>query len=70
MRSEKLLPFDWEQCDQQDALCFTFYQSRWREDFGPFKAGELVGCLTVDFSECKATDDDTGKVVMFRAVPV
>ena len=70
MQSEKVLPFDWEGFDIQDAMCFSFYGARWREAFGPFKAGEVIKCLTVDYSEGTVTDEDSKKQATFRAAVV
>lgn len=36
-------------CDDAQLDCLQFQNCKFRQDFGPFKAGETVGCITFDF---------------------
>lgn len=65
--------FSHEEYDESDSFCFIFYSAKMLVDFGPFKAGETVDNLVVNFIDGTMTEDnDEGKIVRqtnFKVVP-
>lgn len=71
---ECTIPVSWRGWDQLDTTCFSFYEVLFRDDFGVFKAGETVSCLTVDYSAGTLIEYDEGGTKLrkqsWTAVPV
>jgi hypothetical protein len=48
-QKEIIFPFQWEGWDSIDSLMNNYYGVEFLEDFGPFKAGEKLSSLSVDY---------------------
>jgi hypothetical protein len=67
--------FSWESWSDIDSGHFQFEDVKFLKDFGPFKAGEVVYCLTVNYQSGKMeafyhVEDETPKVCKFTLAPV
>ena len=73
---EKVIPFSWESWDQQDTMIFTFYKIEWSEDFGPFKSGDVLSFMDVDYEHGIIqwqTDEDNEQTIQsinFKAISI
>jgi hypothetical protein len=56
--------FDWNGWDIQDTMAFTFYNCVLKVDIGPYKAGEVVKSVDLDYGEGQLhIYDDDGNTV-------
>lgn len=57
--------FDWNGWDIVDTMSFSFYNVKFHNDFGPFKAGIIYGSLIIDYGNAfiEAYDKDGLEVV-------
>lgn len=50
--------FSWKGWDQSDATSFLYYDVEFKRDFGSFKKGDKVKCLSLDLEESLLTEFD------------
>lgn len=43
--------FSWEGCDIDDTASFQFYNCRLKVAIGPAKIGDLIDCISIDYSD-------------------
>lgn len=72
LHREKTFPLAWAEWDIQDDFTTTFYNCVFTDDFGPFKKGETVNTVMVDYSagllvECNV---DRPRSIRMRFVPI
>jgi hypothetical protein len=55
--------FTWEEWDMMDTMVLCFYDCELKVDIGPYKAGEKLECIWMDYGEGELTTyDDKGHV--------
>lgn len=75
MNKEIILPFTWDEWDQNDVLALQLYNVTFTEDFGVFKKGEVIKCLSVNYGTGIIEDfnEDGTKVMrkqLFKAIAI
>jgi len=61
MGLESYIIKDWKGWDQQDLMCFTFYEAVLLQDVKGFKAGTLVDDATFDYGKSELTLELAGQ---------
>jgi hypothetical protein len=56
--TEKIIPFTWSDFDELDTMEYQYYDVRFYDDFGPFKKGDSLDFLVIDYGSCVVYNDD------------